>query len=39
MTYSLNMLKDVLKNPSRYMGVINRMSDLYDGYRAIQHAN
>jgi hypothetical protein len=39
MTYSLNMLKDVRKNPSRYMGVINRMSDLYDGYRAIQHAN
>ena len=39
MTYSLNMFKDVLKNPSRYMGVINRMSDLYDGYRAIQHAN
>jgi hypothetical protein len=39
MTYSLNTLKDVLKNPSRYMGVINRMSDLYDGYRAIQHAN
>jgi chromosome segregation ATPase len=39
MTYSMNMLKDVLKNPSRYMGVISRMSDLYDGYHGIQHAN
>jgi hypothetical protein len=33
------MLKDVLKNPSRYMGVISRMSDLYDRYHGIQLAN
>jgi hypothetical protein len=39
MTYSMNMLKDVLKNPSRYMGVISRMSDLYDRYHGIQHAS
>jgi hypothetical protein len=39
MTYPMNMLKDALKNPSRYMGVISRMSYLYDGYRQIQRAN
>ena len=39
MTYSMNMLKDALKNPSRYMGVISRMSYLYDGYRGIQQTN
>jgi hypothetical protein len=39
MPHSINMIKDVLKHPDRYMGVISRMSDLYDRYHGIPDAN
>jgi DNA repair exonuclease SbcCD ATPase subunit len=39
MPHSVNMIKDVLKHPDRYMGVISRMSDLYDRYHGIPDAN
>ena len=37
----MNMVKDVLKHPDRYMGVISWMSDIYDVYhgRIIQDAS
>jgi hypothetical protein len=37
--HSMNMIKDVLKHPDRYMGVISRMSDIYDRYHGIPNAN
>lgn len=39
--HSMNMIKDVLKHPDRYMGVISRMSDIYRLYhgRTIQDAS
>jgi hypothetical protein len=39
MPHSVSMIKDVLKHPDRYMGVISRMSDLYDRYHGIPDAN
>jgi hypothetical protein len=39
--HSMNMIKDVLKHPDWYMGVISRMSDIYRLYhgRTIQDAS
>jgi predicted RNase H-like nuclease (RuvC/YqgF family) len=39
--HSMNMIKDVLKHPDWYMGVISRMSDIYYVYhgRTIQDAS
>jgi hypothetical protein len=39
--HSMDMIKDVLKHPDRYMGVISRMSDIYDVYhgKTIQDAS
>jgi hypothetical protein len=39
MPYSMSMIKDILKNPGRYMGVISQMSDIYDRYHGIPGAN
>jgi DNA repair exonuclease SbcCD ATPase subunit len=31
----MNMIKDVFKHPERYMGSINRMMEIYDGYQEV----
>jgi hypothetical protein len=32
---SMSMIKDALKNPQRYMGVLRRMRELYEGYQSL----